>query len=132
MTRGLTALMLVLALAGCSDILTDRQSQYKCKNADKTLCPDLVGAKVDVNVVKADDLPIVCKQSFDIEGCSTLNITRRTCVIHVTKSTEHLLHEMNHCRGWNHYQPENLLTRTYKYAWHPYDEVLEAYGYNPK
>ena len=84
---------------------------------DRTTCPDLVGAVVIER--RVIDMQIREHCGLWSQACAKLNFTTGECVIYLPRrSTKELRrHERNHCRGWNHPEPDS------KY-WIPMPEAI--------
>ena len=93
-------------------------------DCEATICPDLVGAKIEIrkslNYQKHCD-EFVTVPVEGVDGCAVLNITRGTCTVYIgfRSSPEARRHEIAHCHGWHH------TWNGREYTWFPMPEISQ-------
>ena len=89
-----------------------------CKNGQRQLCPDLIGYNIQIYHVSVREIRKTCGDSQAL-ACAKLNPNDFSCSIYLdkTRPTANLVHEINHCHGWNH------IGVNYHRAWVPLQGV---------
>ena len=95
-------------------------------NGDFELCTNLTEFDVHYNIVTEGELRTQC--GFDALGCADLNLSIGKCTITLTANSSRStkLHELNHCRGWDHdYHDYSWTFRQPKVKWKPWGVVMD-------
>ena len=96
-------------------------------NGDFELCANLTEFDVEYNIVSTDG-QLAERCGLDALGCADVNLTLGNCVITLTlKSSESTkIHELNHCRGWDHdYHDYSWTFRQRRAKWKPWEVVMD-------
>ena len=112
MVRYFTVLFILIGLfaySGCASSPVDRYAEV-CRYANSELCPDL---RLKVEFERDPDLYI--KQGAYAHA--SVYSSGRCVIRYVSESRRqrHLIHELNHCRGWDHKDLGDVFDST----WHP-------------
>jgi len=77
-------------------------AKWKCRRAHLLPCDNLLNLEIKQEVVVYSEFKKYCYKRAT--ACAKLRMQERTCTIYstrgITKST--LIHETNHCYGWEH------------------------------
>lgn len=75
-----------------------------CKRGEEELCANLTQAVVTISETSVHRVHRKC--GFRAKACATLHLSEssKECQIYIydAEDTPTLLHELNHCRGWDH------------------------------
>ena len=100
-----------------------------CHDAHRLPCPDLLGA--DVRIRYHDSKATLTPLCGDVRstGCALRSVRWReaVCDVHLLQPASELLllHEMNHCRGWEH---DGDSQAAYARPWLPNGRLIRSRG----
>lgn len=93
-----------------------------CPHAEFKVCPDLTGSNITHEFVGTRQLRKICGE--DVLACMELNLSTNHCKVtlpigRASVWQRYVVHEENHCRGWNHGGGH----RSHDREWTPFEEV---------
>ena len=116
----LTLLFIIglFVLSGCASVQPSPTGQV-CQNANAELCPDLLGG---LEVSYKRDASIYIKHGA--YAYASVHADGRCVIRYISDRAlrRHRIHELNHCRGWNHRGLGGLQDST----WVPWPEALNT------
>ena len=123
MVRYFTVLFILMGLfaySGCASSPADSYAEV-CRNANSELCPDLLGG-LKVEFERDPDLYV----KHGAYAHASVYSSGRCVIRYVSESRRqrHLIHELNHCRGWDHKDLGDVFDST----WHPSSAARFAFA----
>ena len=106
------------ALIVAQDVAAEDAENLRCYQADRKACKVLI--KPTIVHKKVSNKEFIKRCGNQSAACASLNITNKTCTVFYRKKMDGrtIIHEHNHCFGWEHTDLTGLFR-----PWRPYKPV---------
>lgn len=90
---------------------------------EKSICYGIIEPVIEINVVSEREVYERCGRNAKALACADIMAGLEKCVIYITVGSGRvtLMHEINHCRGWDHREEDQ---GSYSKPWKPFPVII--------